>query len=115
MKNKQTNKQKTLGLSSGTLKAVNTYVKRQILHCRQRGQDPLQPPVKAVLQFLTLPHEEGKGYSSLYTARCAISTLSFGKDTVGVHLRCALPACQAERVYGHCTGDYTQVGKWEGV
>ena len=39
----------------------NTYVKRWVLNCRQRGQNPLQPTVVAVLQFLTLLYEEGKG------------------------------------------------------
>ena len=56
-----------------------------VLYCHQRGQDPLPPTVIAVLQFLTLLYEEGKGYSSLNIARCAISTLSLGKDTVGSH------------------------------
>ena len=70
---------------SGTSKACNTYVKRWLLYCRQRGQNPLQPTVIAVLQLLTLLYEEGKGYSSLNMSRCAISTLSLEKDTVGSH------------------------------
>ena len=70
---------------SGTSKAHNTYVKRWFLYCHQRGQNPLQPSVIAVLQFLTLPYEEGKGYSSLSIERFAISTLSLGRDTVGSH------------------------------
>ena len=56
-----------------------------VLYCHQRGQDPLPPTVIAVLQFLTLLYEEGKGYSSLNMSRCAISTLSLEKDTVGSH------------------------------
>ena len=63
----------------------NTYVKRWVLNCRQRGQNPLQPTVVAVLQFLTLLYEKGKGYKSLSMARFAISTLSLGRDIVGSH------------------------------
>ena len=55
------------------------------MYCQQRGQVPLQPTVIAVLQFLTLLYEEGKGYSSLNVARCVISTLFLGKDTVSSH------------------------------
>ena len=33
----------------------------------------------------------------------------------GKYMRCALPDCEAECVNGHRTGDYTWVGKWEGV
>ena len=61
----------------------NVYVKRWVLYCCQRGQDLLQPTVIAVLQFLTLLYEEGKEYSSLNIARCAVSTLFLEKDTVG--------------------------------
>ena len=70
---------------SGTSKECNSCVKRWVLYCQQRGQVPLQPTVIAVLQFLTLLFEEGKGYSSLKIARCAISTLSLGEDTLGSH------------------------------
>ena len=69
----------------GTSKEYNSYVKRWVLYCRQKGQNPLQPTVIAVLQFNTLLYEEGKGYSSLKIARCAISTLSLGEDTLGSH------------------------------
>ena len=59
--------------------------KRWALYCRHRGQDPFQPTVIAGLRFLTLLYEEGKGCSSSNIARCAIFTLSLGKDTVGSH------------------------------
>ena len=68
---------------SGTSKAHNTYVKRWVFYCCQRGWDPLQPTVTAVVQFLTMLYEEGTGHNSLKIASCAICTFSFGRDMKG--------------------------------
>ena len=60
---------------SGTLKAYNTYGFCTVV---KGGQNPLQPTEIAVLLFLTLLFEEGKGYSSLSIAIHLISNFFRG-------------------------------------
>ena len=56
-----------------TQKQYQVYLQKWYCFCRKRGFDPCSvPPVKA-LDFLTELFEQGLGYSTLNTARYALS------------------------------------------
>ena len=59
---------------SGTQKQYQTYINKWLNYCCERELDSLHPSVADVIQFLTL-FEKNLSYSSLNTARSALSTI----------------------------------------
>ena len=65
----------------GTRKQYQTSIRKWISYCSQREIDELYPSVNHVLDFLTYLYEEEKlGYSSINTARGALSAMLIKLD-----------------------------------
>ena len=60
---------------SGTQKQYQTYVNKWLNYSCERELDSLHPSVADVIQFLTTLFEKNLSYSSLNTARSALSTI----------------------------------------
>lgn len=73
--------------SDGTQKQYKLYIKQWIDFCCERQADPYNPPLTSVLDFLVSLHEKGLSYTTINTARSAISaiTLSEDQNTIGCH------------------------------
>ena len=73
----------------GTQKQYATYIKKWMAFCRERKIDCYAPPLSDTLQFLTDLFNQGLSYSTINTARSALSTIvmidgekSFGSNHV---------------------------------
>ena len=73
--------------SHGMQKQYKLYIKQWIDFCCERQADPYNPPLTTVLDFLVNLQEKGLSYTTINTARSAISaiTLSKDKNTIGCH------------------------------
>lgn len=60
---------------SGTQRQYQTYINKWLKYCCERELDSLHPSVADVIQFLTTLFEKDLSYSSLNTARSALSTI----------------------------------------
>ena len=70
----------------GTKKQYKVYIERWRQFCITRHFNFSSPDVTNVLEFLTQLFQDGGGYSSINTARCALSTfIHFGNVTAGCH------------------------------
>ena len=70
-----------------TKRSYLTYFKRWGEFCEKEGVNALDPNVNMFIKFLTLLYEEGLSYSSINTARSAVSSLSWTKEkTLGNHV-----------------------------
>ena len=70
----------------GTKKCYHSYIKKWIKHCDEKTKDPFRPTADELIVFLTSLYNQGKGYSCINLARCAVATLSLGsKISVGMH------------------------------
>ena len=69
----------------GTQKQYATYIKKWMAFCRERKIDCYSPPLSDTLQFLTDLFNQGLSYSTLNTARSALSTIVMidGEKTFG--------------------------------
>ena len=73
---------------SGTKKQYKVYLQKWELFCTEHQVSLIQPPVSAILDFLTSLFDNGLGYSALNTVRSALSSiiaLSDSAHTVGNH------------------------------
>ena len=72
----------------GTKKQYKVFVKRWFQYCGERKISEIQISIATVLDFLTSLFENGLGYSSINTARSALSALGlmFDNVLVGAHL-----------------------------
>lgn len=72
---------------TGTKKQYQTFIKRWFQYCFEWKIDPISPSVNNILEFLTLLFDNGLSYSSLNTARGALSALGIKLDgtSVGSH------------------------------
>ena len=70
-----------------TRKQYACYLTKWQAFCTDWSCDPFRPFVNLVLQFLTSLYEAGLGYSTINTARSALSTVVFMPDncTIGSH------------------------------
>lgn len=59
----------------GTKKQYATYVKKWMAFCRERKINCYSPPLSDALQFLLGLFNQGLSYSTLNTARSALSTI----------------------------------------
>lgn len=73
--------------SDGMQKRYKLYIKQWIDFCCERQADPYNPPLTSVLDFLVSLHEKGLSYTTINTARSAISAISLSEDqnTIGCH------------------------------
>ena len=60
---------------SGTKKQYQTYISRWLQYCSRKKIDSFSASIREVIEFLTEQFEAGLGYSSLNTARGALSSL----------------------------------------
>ena len=58
---------------SGTQKQYKTYLEKWLLFCREREVDYCSPPISDAVEFLMGLYAQGLGYSTLNTARSALS------------------------------------------
>ena len=59
----------------GTEKRYNSHVKRFVKFCRERYTDPIQATTEIGIEFLTEYFKTGVGYSSVNSARSALSNI----------------------------------------
>ena len=73
--------------SESTHKQYEPHIKRWTTFCDQREINPFDPSVTSLLDFLIELHEKGLAYSTLNTARSAISAFTIPKDnsSIGSH------------------------------
>ena len=71
----------------GTEKRYNSHVERFVKFCRERYTDPIQATTEIGIEFLTEYFKTGIGYSSVNSARSALSSIiksvcnvTFGKS-----------------------------------
>ena len=60
---------------SGTQKQCKVYLEKWILFCREREVNYCSPPISDALEFLMGLYAQGLGYSTLKTARSALSSI----------------------------------------
>ena len=60
---------------SGTQKQYKIYLEKWLLLCREREVDYCSPPISDALEFLMGLYAQGLGYSTLNTARSALSSI----------------------------------------
>ncbi len=72
---------------SGTQKQYSSYIRRWLPFCEEKSCDSLTAHVNIVIEFLTSLYTAGLSYSSINTARSALSSLfeQNGDNTVGNH------------------------------
>ena len=68
----------------GTQKQYQPYIKKWLEFCHGRENNPYDPPIATVLDFVVSLHEKGLGYSTLNTARSAISTIVLPHNDVTI-------------------------------
>ena len=73
--------------SVGTQKQYQPYLRRWFEFCVEQQASPYSPSVTTVLDFLVRLHEQGLTYTTLNTARSAISALTVSTDRtpIGSH------------------------------
>ena len=73
--------------SESTHKQYEPHIKRWTTFCDQREINPFDPSVTSLLDFLIELHEKRLAYSTLNTARSAISAFTIPKDnsSIGSH------------------------------
>ena len=68
----------------GTQKQYQPYIKKWLEFCHGRENNPYDSPIATVLDFLVSLHEKGLGYSTLNTARGAISVIVLPHNDVTI-------------------------------
>ncbi|XP_067021506.1 uncharacterized protein [Acropora muricata] len=73
--------------SANTHKQYQPYVAQWLKFCRGRETNPYDPPIGTLLDFLVTLHDKGLKYSTLNTAKSAISAviLPTNNHTIGTH------------------------------
>lgn len=73
--------------SDSTHKQYQTYIAQWLEFCSGRESNPYDPPIGTVLDFLVTLQEKGLKYSTLNTARSAVSAvvLPTNNHTIGTH------------------------------
>lgn len=56
-------------------KQYDTHIRKWLLFCTERETDPVQPTIATAVEFLTMLYDNGLSYSSINTARCALSAI----------------------------------------
>ena len=76
-------------MENGNRKKVQLHVERFVKFCRERYTDPIQATTEMGIEFLTEYFKTGVGYSSVNSARSALSSIikpvcnvPFGKSSL---------------------------------
>jgi len=56
-------------------KQYDTHIRKWLLFCTKRQADPIHPTISMAVDFLTTLYDEGLSYSSINSARCALSAI----------------------------------------
>lgn len=70
--------------SSGTQKQYALYIKKWHDFCSKWEVNPYNPPLNTVLDFLVSLHEQGLSYTTINTARSALSAIILPTDNVNI-------------------------------
>ncbi len=70
--------------STGTQKQYKPYITQWIAFCSERENDPYDPPLTTVLDFLVTLYDIGLSYTTINTARSAISAFAVPKNNIGI-------------------------------
>lgn len=60
---------------SGSKKQYKSYIEKWLVFCRERSVDYCSPPISDALEFLMKLYVKSLGYSTLTTARSALSSI----------------------------------------
>ena len=67
-----------------TQKQYKPYITQWIDFCSERENDPYDPPLTTVLDFLVTLHDKGLSYTTINTARTAISAFTVPKNNIAI-------------------------------
>ena len=70
--------------STGTQKQYAPYIKKWHDFCSKWKVNPYNPPLHTVLDFLVSLHEQGLSYTTINTARSALSAIILRTDNVNI-------------------------------
>ena len=56
-------------------KQYDAHIRKWLLFCTKRQADPICPTISVAVDFLTSLYDEGLSYSSINSARCALSAI----------------------------------------
>ena len=70
--------------STGTQKQYAPYIKKWHDFCSKWKVNPYNPPLNTVLDFLVSLHEQGLSYTTINTARSALSAIILPTDNVNI-------------------------------
>lgn len=56
-------------------KQYDAHIRKWLLFCTKRQADPICPTISMAVEFLTTLYDEGLSYSSINSARCALSAI----------------------------------------
>ena len=70
--------------STGTQKQYAPYIKKWHDFCSKWKDNPYNPPLNTVLVFLVSLHEQGLSYTTINTARSALSAIILPTDNVNI-------------------------------
>ena len=70
--------------SAGTQKQYKPYITQWIDFCSKQKSDPYDPPLTAVLDFLVTLYDKGLSYTTITTARSAISVFTVPRNNIAI-------------------------------
>ena len=70
--------------SAGTQKQYSPYITQWTDFCSKRESNPYDPPLTAVLDFLVTLHDKGLSYTTINTARSAISACTVPRNNTAI-------------------------------
>ena len=70
--------------SAGTQKQYSPYITQWTDFCSKRESNPYDPPLTAVLDFLVTLHDKGLSYTTINTARSAISAFTVPRNNTAI-------------------------------
>lgn len=63
-------------------KQYDAHIRKWLFFCTKRQADPICPTIGLAVEFLTTLYDEGLSYSSINSARCALSAILDSPDSV---------------------------------
>ena len=70
--------------STGTLKRYRPYITKWFEFSSEQQTDPYNPPLNLVFDFLVQMHEKGLEYTTINTARSALSAIILPQDNINI-------------------------------
>jgi hypothetical protein len=94
-----------LSWRNSTRKQYRVYINKWVHFCSEKSFDPVHPTVNTLLAFLHELHENNLGYSSLNTARSAVSNI----DENSVHTKMHTPVGKHPLVCRYLKGIFNKL------